>query len=81
MYRKIKAIFISEYKLDFDTCQLEMSLTNQLKKKDVNVSSNPYNICQNINHNYNGGNETQFGYEKKNSVCFVLIITQNLFLK
>lgn len=24
---------------------------------------------------------TQFGYEKKNSVCFVLKITQNLFLK
>lgn len=21
-----------------------------IKKKDVNVSSNPYNICQNINH-------------------------------
>lgn len=30
---------------------------------------------------YIGGNETQFGYEKKISVCFVLIITQNLFLK
>lgn len=74
MYRKIKAIFISEYKLDFDTCQLETSLTNQLKKKDVNISSNPYNICQNINHNYNGGNETHFGFDK-NSICFVLIIT------
>lgn len=21
-----------------------------IKKKDVNISSNPYNICQNINH-------------------------------
>lgn len=29
---------------------------------------------------YIGGNETQFGYDK-NSVCFVLKITQNLFLK
>lgn len=51
-----------------------------IKKKDVNVSPNPYNICQNINHILV---ETKHNLDmkKKNSVCFVLKITQNLFLK